>query len=128
MKRLVIALAAMFAAMLLTGNSFAVPGNYAQKIGASNQALKICDGGYCYHRRPSYGRCAGCGVQYYTYPSCGSCGWNAGCGWHSGCWSGSGGCGGGCGWRGGYCGGGCSWGSACGWGGCGGGGLFGWLF
>ena len=112
MNKLIVAIAALLAATLLSGNAFAFSGGHAKSVHASNATVKVSDvRGYAYAPRRHYRRIGcGCGHMIYTscYTSCGSCG---------------GGCGGGCGYGGGCggCGGGCG-------GGLGGFPLLGWLF
>jgi hypothetical protein len=112
MKKLIIALAAIFAATLFSGGAFAVPGGAAKAIEAPVAAVKIHYGcGRPHHYYHGCHRCGGCGGYYsntYVYATP--------CGGYSGC--GCGGCGG------------CGWSCGCGgWGGWGGGflgGFFGW--
>lgn len=132
MKKLILALAAMLAAALLSGNAFAVTVSPGQVAHASSATVKA---GYCRHAHGCYRRriagcggcgCAGCARRLYTYSTrcmtCGTCGGGGCCGGYYG----------GCGYYGAtyygpQCG--CRCGS-CGCGGYYGGGwsLFGWLF
>ncbi|MGC2631514.1 MAG: hypothetical protein ACLPJW_20305 [Rhodomicrobium sp.] len=121
MKKLIVAVAAMLAATLLSGNAYAVTGSAAKALHASGSVVKVS----CHHAHGCYHRgCGGCGRLYtYTtrYTTCGTCGGGA-------CWGGCGGCGYySSAYYGPNCGCGCG---SCGCGGYYGGGwsLFGWLF
>ncbi len=112
MKKLIVAVAAMLAATLLSGNAYAVTGSEAKALHASGSVVKVH---HCRHVHGCYhGGCGGgCGHLYtYTtrYTTCGTCGGGGGCGYYSSAYYGPN-CGCGCG---GYYGGGWS--------------LFGWLF
>jgi len=99
MKKLIVAVAAMLAATLLSGNAFAVTGSEAKALHASGSVVKVH---HCHHRHGCYHRaCAGCRLYTYSTRSmtCGTCGGGA-------CWGGCrhyGACGsyGGCGYYGG---------------------------
>lgn len=121
MKRLFVAVAAMLAATLLSGNAYAVTGSQAKALHAAGSAVSVH---YCGHRHGCYhvGCGGGCGGRLYTYTTryttCGACGGGGccgGCGYYSSAYYGPN-CGCGCG--------------SCGCGGYYGGGwsLFGWLF
>lgn len=107
MKKLIVALAAIFAVTLFSGGAFAIPGS-AVKAGASAPSAIVKVHHSC--GRPRYysgcHRCGGCSGYYTTsyvyatpcggYSGCG-CGGCGGCGWSCGC--------GGGGWGGGFLGG-----------------------
>ncbi len=144
MKKLILAVAALLAATLISGTASAAPAGYAKAFQTSSNAVQVHYGcGRCAHRRgcggcrayrytvqPACGRCGGCGLYTYNTPYYTGCGYGysnygCGCGGGHGC---------GCGYGYGGCGfGGCNYGyNPCGYGGCGyyGGGWspFGWLF
>jgi hypothetical protein len=83
MKKLIIAVAAMLAATLFSGNAFAFTGGHAKGVQTSNALVKVHHG-YC-HRRPyryriDYGyRPAPCCSCYTCSPCCGA-GWGPGWG------------------------------------------------
>jgi hypothetical protein len=86
MKKLVIALAAIVAATLFSGNAFAFSGNQARGVQAANAVVKVHYCHRCYRPRRYYRTC-GCGycgcyrpTYYYAYTGRGSCygGWGWG--------------------------------------------------
>lgn len=83
MKKLLVALAALFAATLMSGNAFAFTAGQAKGVQAASAVVKVssfsgCYG--CYRPRRYYYRTCGCyaPAYYYTYNTCGSC--YSGCG------------------------------------------------
>ena len=92
MKKLIVAVAAMLAATLLSGNAYAITGSEAKALHAAGSVVKV----HCGHRHGCYhGGCrgGGCGRLYtYTtrYTTCGTCGGGGccgGCGYYGGGWS-----------------------------------------
>ncbi len=113
MKKLIVAVAAMLAATLLTGNAYAVMGSEAKALHAAGSVVKVhhCHRTHgCYHR--THGGCNHLYTYTTRYTTCGTCG--------------GGGCYGGGSYYGPNCGCGCGC-SGCGYYG-GGWSLFGWLF
>jgi hypothetical protein len=86
MKRLMLAVGAMLAATLLTGNAFALTLSPAKGLHAPDSTVMVH---HCRHvhgcRYRACGGCGGCGCaacgpRLYTYSTCGTCGGGGCCG------------------------------------------------
>ena len=77
MKKLAIAAGVMLAATAFSGSAFALSGDSAKGLQASNNVVKVC---YCHrHVRHYHHHCGCCTTRVYVVNTCG-CGCGTGCG------------------------------------------------